>query len=79
VKYIFVFRISGIGISEEKQEKVFEQFYRVSGDMQHTFPGLGLGLFIASQIVKRARGKIWVESKEGEGATFSFSLPLQHI
>ena len=43
----------GIGISREKQDKVFEQFYRVSGVTEHTFPGLGLGLFISSEIIKR--------------------------
>ena len=68
----------GIGIAREKQEKVFEQFYRVSGDMQHTFPGLGLGLYISSEIIRRERGRIWVTSEEGKGSTFCFSLPLYH-
>jgi len=66
----------GIGIPKEKQDKVFEQFYRVSGDMQHTFPGLGLGLYISSEIIKRERGRIWVNSNEGKGSMFCFSLPL---
>ncbi len=66
----------GIGIPKDKLEKVFEQFYRVSGDMQHTFPGLGLGLYISSEIIKRVGGKIWVTSNEGEGSTFCFSLPI---
>jgi PAS domain S-box-containing protein len=66
----------GIGISKDKLCKVFEQFYRVSGDMQHTFPGLGLGLYISSEIIKREGGKIWVTSSEGKGSTFCFSLPL---
>lgn len=66
----------GIGISNDKLDKVFEQFYRVSGDMQHTFPGLGLGLYISSEIIKREGGRIWVNSKEGEGSTFCFALPL---
>jgi signal transduction histidine kinase len=48
----------------------------VSGDMQHTFPGLGLGLYISSEIVKREGGTIWVNSIEGKGSTFCFSLPL---
>jgi signal transduction histidine kinase len=42
----------GIGISSEKKDHVFEQFYRVSGNKEHTFPGLGLGLYISSEIVK---------------------------
>ncbi|WP_207535642.1 PAS domain-containing sensor histidine kinase [Desertivirga arenae] len=65
----------GIGIPREKKDKVFEQFYRVSGDEQHTFPGLGLGLYISSEIVKREGGKIWVTSMEGRGSTFCFSIP----
>lgn len=66
----------GIGISKDKLEKVFEQFYRVSGDMQHTFPGLGLGLYISSEIIKREGGRIWVTSTEGKGSTFCFALPV---
>jgi len=66
----------GIGISEDKIDRVFEQFYRVSGDMQHTFPGLGLGLYISSEIIKREGGRIWVTSTVGEGSTFCFSLPV---
>lgn len=66
----------GIGIAEDKLNKVFEQFYRVSGNMQHTFPGLGLGLYISSEIIKREGGKIWVSSTEGQGSKFCFSIPL---
>lgn len=65
----------GIGISADKQDKVFEQFYRVSGNMQHTFPGLGLGLYISAEIIKRLGGRIWVNSVENKGSTFCFSLP----
>ena len=67
----------GVGIPADKQNKVFEQFFRVSGDKQHTFPGLGLGLYISSEIVKRQGGKIWVESTEGKGSKFCFKLPLK--
>ncbi len=66
----------GIGIAAKNLDKVFEQFYRVSGDMQHTFPGLGLGLYISSEIIMREGGRIWVESAEGEGSTFCFALPV---
>jgi PAS domain S-box-containing protein len=65
----------GVGIPSDKHEKVFEQFYRVSGDKQHTFPGLGLGLYISSEIIKREGGRIWVESIEGKGSNFCFTLP----
>jgi len=67
----------GIGISSEKKDHVFEQFYRVSGNKEHTFPGLGLGLYISSEIVKRLKGKIWVNSVEGKGSTFCFSIPVK--
>lgn len=66
----------GVGIPKDKQDKVFEQFYRVSGDEEITFPGLGLGLYISSEIIKRQGGKIWVESTVGKGSTFCFRLPL---
>lgn len=67
----------GIGIPKEKQKKVFEQFFRVSGAHQNTFPGLGLGLYITAQIIKREKGRIWAESREGKGSTFYFSLPIR--
>ena len=73
---IFTVKDFGIGMPEDKKDRVFEQYYRVSGDEESTFPGLGLGLYIAAQIVERSDGKIWVNSVLGKGSTFSFSLPL---
>jgi PAS domain S-box-containing protein len=67
----------GIGISRDKKDRVFEQFYRVSGSKEHTFPGLGLGLYISSEIVKRMGGRIWVNSVEGKGSTFCFAIPVE--
>jgi len=67
----------GIGIPCDKKDKVFEQFYRVSGNKQHTFPGLGLGLYISSEIIKREGGRMWVNSVEGKGSTFCFALPVE--
>ena len=64
----------GIGISQNLQHLVFDQFYRVGGKLQHTYPGLGLGLYISAEIVKNEGGRIWVESKEGQGSTFYFAL-----
>ncbi|HZS77096.1 MAG TPA: ATP-binding protein [Ktedonobacteraceae bacterium] len=66
----------GMGIPKEKQSHIFERFFRVEGDERSTYPGLGLGLYIAAEFVKRHHGSIWVESEEGKGSTFSFSLPL---
>jgi len=67
----------GIGIPKKNQDKVFDRFFR-GGDAEDTFAGLGLGLFIASEIVKRHRGRIWVDSTVGAGSTFCFTLPLTH-
>jgi signal transduction histidine kinase len=68
----------GIGISEENREKVFQRFFRESGNMESTFPGIGLGLYISSEIIKRHYGRIWVSSKKGKGSKFYFSLPVPH-
>lgn len=66
----------GLGLGKGDQSKIFERFYRVSGTDQNTYPGLGLGLYISSEIIKRHRGRVWVESKKNTGSTFYFSLPL---
>lgn len=67
----------GIGIPKDKQKHIFERFYRVEGKRSQTYAGLGLGLYVASEIVKRQGGNMWVESEEGKGSTFSFSLPIR--
>ncbi len=66
----------GIGIDDEQQQQIFEQFYRVSDPSEKTYPGLGLGLYIASEIVKRHRGTVVVRSAKNQGATFTVTLPL---
>ncbi|MGX0890156.1 signal transduction histidine kinase [Pseudomonas sp. ADAK2 TE3594] len=65
----------GIGISEEDQQRIFQQFERVSA--KAVVAGLGLGLFISEQIVAAHGGSITVESRIGEGALFRVCLPLQ--
>ncbi len=67
----------GIGISKQKQSKVFERFFRVAGIKEDTYPGLGLGLYISSEIVKRHKGTTSVKSNIGKGSTFIFRLPLK--
>lgn len=67
----------GLGIPEEKQSQVFERFFRVDGEAQETYPGLGLGLYISAEFIKRHHGAIWVESAAGKGSTFSFFLPVE--
>jgi signal transduction histidine kinase len=66
----------GIGIEQDMLNKVFDRFFRVSHSTLNTFPGLGLGLYIAAEFIKRQGGKIWATSNPGKGSTFSFSLPL---
>ena len=66
----------GIGIAEAHQQKIFERFYQVTDPMEKTFPGLGIGLFISNEIIKQHHGQMWVVSSKGEGATFTFTLPL---
>ena len=74
----FSVRDFGIGIPEDKQDRVFEQYYRVSGSKEHTFPGLGLGLYISSEIIKRSGGRIFVNSVEGKGSDFCFEIPKNY-
>jgi PAS domain S-box-containing protein len=66
----------GVGIAPEDHLRVFDRFYRAGGPERDTFPGLGLGLFISAEIVRRQRGRIWVESVPGEGSLFRFTLPV---
>ncbi|MCC2631271.1 MAG: hypothetical protein K0S38_1080 [Candidatus Paceibacter sp.] len=66
----------GMGIAKDQQEKIFERFYRTNGKREKDIKGLGLGLYIASEIIKAHSGKMWVESKIGTGSTFFFSLPV---
>jgi signal transduction histidine kinase len=66
----------GIGIAEAYQEKIFERFYQVNEPMEKTYPGLGIGLYIACEIIKRHQGRLWVKSQKEEGSVFYFSLPL---
>ena len=65
----------GIGIPKDQQDKVFNRFFQAS--KHNTYPGLGLGLYISFEIIKANGGKIWVESEEGKGSIFYFTLPIK--
>lgn len=69
---------SGIGINKNDQQKIFERFYRVEGKNEKTFPGFGIGLFIAAEIIRKHNGSIGVSSQQGKGSTFYFSIPIIH-
>jgi PAS domain S-box-containing protein len=66
----------GIGIPAGKLDKIFDKFYRVDATDRRATSGTGLGLALAREIVQAHGGRIWVESVEGKGSTFSFSLPV---
>ncbi len=67
---------TGYGISAEHMKHMFQKFYRISDTAKST-QGTGLGLAIAKQIIEAHGGDIWVESEQGSGSTFFFTLPLQ--
>ena len=70
----------GIGIPQADQEQIFRKFYRgTDAETRAGQGGTGLGLFIARGLVTAMGGRIWVESREGEGSTFAFELPAAGI
>jgi len=67
---------TGIGIPQESLEKVFDKFYQVGERAATDISGTGIGLSIAKEIVELHGGRIWVESERGNGAKFTFTLPV---
>jgi two-component system, OmpR family, sensor histidine kinase VicK len=67
----------GQGIPQEQLERIFERFHQVDSSDARKKGGTGLGLTICRKIIEQHDGKIWVESVEGQGSTFSFTLPLR--
>lgn len=66
---------SGVGIAPEDAAHLFQKFYRIDNSATRTIGGTGLGLYLCRSIIELYGGRIWVESKMGEGSTFKFTLP----
>jgi PAS domain S-box-containing protein len=69
------FSDTGIGIPRDKIDKIFDKMYQVDSDSTRRYGGIGIGLSTAKSIVEAHRGRIWVESKAGEGSRFFFTIP----
>src|SRR5699024_3557651 len=68
----------GLGIAREKVDKIFDRFYRVDKARSRQIGGTGLGLAISKEIIEAHHGNIWASSKEGQGTTVYFTLPLMN-
>lgn len=66
---------SGVGIHQRDHKRIFERFYRAE-QITEKFPGVGIGLYVSSQIIKEHKGTLWVESEEGKGSVFNFTIPI---
>ena len=66
---------TGVGIPKDKQKEVFKKFVRFSNAKKISPDGTGIGLFLAKKIIEAHNGKIWFNSKEGDGTIFYISLP----
>ncbi|MGR3318720.1 MAG: ammonium transporter [Candidatus Anammoxibacter sp.] len=67
---------TGIGIKEEHQVDIFEEFYQIDGSQTREYEGTGLGLALTKRIIDLHGGRIWVESEENKGSKFLFTLPV---
>jgi signal transduction histidine kinase len=68
----------GIGVPPEEQNQLFMPYHRAQQDRQ-SYPGIGLGLAVCSQIIQAHGGKIWLESERGKGSSFKFTLPINGV
>jgi len=73
----FYVKDTGIGVPKEKKQKIFERFVQADYEGNRAFQGAGLGLSISKAFVEMLGGKIWLESEEGKGSTFFFTIPIK--
>jgi two-component system sensor histidine kinase VicK len=76
-EFIITIKDTGIGISKEEKENVFQKFNRGTSTYTYEYEGVGLGLYLARLIIQAHHGRIWFESKEGKGTTFYISLTVE--
>jgi len=72
----FAIKDTGVGIPADKLQEIFEPFSQADGSTARKYGGTGLGLSICTKLVEMMNGRIWVESEEGKGATFHFTVSL---
>jgi hypothetical protein len=78
-KLIFKIKDTGIGISSEKLSTLFQTFHQLDNSLTRKYGGIGLGLVISKKIIEAMNGSIFVESIEGVGSTFSFSIQVKQV
>jgi signal transduction histidine kinase len=76
---VFKIKDNGVGIPESQQDRIFTKFFRSDNVIRMETEGSGLGLYTTKNIVEAHKGKIWFDSKEGEGTTFYFTIPIVNV
>jgi len=76
-KLIFTIKDTGVGIPKQEQKFIFQKFFRSKNALKYQTQGSGLGLHIIRNVLNLMKGKIWFTSKENEGTTFHFTLPIK--
>jgi signal transduction histidine kinase/CheY-like chemotaxis protein len=76
---LFIIKDTGIGIPEQKISLLFDRFSQIETDRNRRYGGTGLGLAISKRLIESMNGRIWVQSKEGEGTTFYFTIKAKAV